>query len=96
MTMHAARIVVVPGSERSSVSRPFLRQFLLSYLRFACFIVGLGCLLAAANVGRLAMRWRDTAEGDALLAALIAAGFTLAGGGLILLGVRAPWRRRWG
>ena len=73
----------------------FWRRVLLSYLRLACFIVGFGCLLAAANVGRLAVRWRAVDHGDALLAAALAVGFTIAGGGLVLLGLRAPWRRRW-
>jgi hypothetical protein len=74
----------------------FLRRFLLSYLRMACFIVGFGCLLAAANVGRLAVRWRSSPDEPALLAGALAIGFTAAGGGLILLGMRAPWRRAGG
>ena len=75
--------------------RSFLRQFLLSYLRIACFIIGVGCLLAAANVWRVAMRWRETGGGSVPLAGAIAVAFTLAGGLLVMLGWRAPWRRRW-
>jgi hypothetical protein len=70
------------------------RKFLLSYLRIACIIIGVGCLLAAANVGRLALAWRTRPDQPFLLAAAIAVAFTVAGGMLIRLGWRAPWLRR--
>lgn len=69
-----------------------MRNFLLSYLRVACVIVGLGCLMAAANVGRLALAWRGQPRQPFVVALAIAIMFVAAGGWLIQLGWRAPWR----
>ena len=71
-----------------------MRKFLLSYLRVACVIIGVGCLLAAANVGRLALLWRGEPDQPVALAAIIAIVFVVAGGVLIRLGWRAPWLHR--
>jgi hypothetical protein len=73
---------------------PSLRQFASSYLRVACVIIGVGCLLAAANVGRLALAWRTAPRQPFVLAVVVAVAFTVAGGVLIRLGWRAPWLRR--
>jgi hypothetical protein len=73
---------------------PSFRQFALSYLRVACIIIGVGCLLAAANVGRLALAWRAAPRQPFVLAVVLAVAFTLAGGVLIRLGWKAPWLHR--
>jgi len=71
-----------------------VRRFLFSYLRVACVIVGLGCLLAAANVARVALAWRSPSGTLVAVTVAIVVIFVAAGGSLIRLGWRAPWRNR--
>jgi len=66
----------------------------MSYLRVACVIVGLGCLLAAANVARIALDWSSPSGKLVAAAVAIVVIFVAAGGSLIRLGWRAPWRNR--
>ena len=71
-----------------------MRQFLMSYLRVACVIIGLGCLLAAANVARVALDWPSPSGKLVAAAVAIVVVFVASGGSLIRLGLRAPWRNR--